>query len=148
MTTVLELDIDRKPISIERLAKRIRFVLGNFALQVTNAEVFETEHGYHVYITLDKEVDKFHRIFLQLACGSDWKRETFNYARAKAGAITYQWMFRGKEKHDRELSKRLLDLLKDIKPKTWRFIDLTPAVKKKVRERMGGDACGREAEEA
>lgn len=39
----------------------------------------------HLYITLDKEVTAMERILLQLACGSDPKRELLSLDRLKAG---------------------------------------------------------------
>lgn len=44
-----------------------------------------TQHGYHIKVSIFQELEKIEIILLQALCGSDWKREVFNFIRLKQG---------------------------------------------------------------
>lgn len=76
---MLKLDIDSKKVPD---FDRIKTVVEMLDLEVKNAEVFTTKHGYHIYIDISRIDDK-QIPFIQMAMGSDYKREMLNQIRVK-----------------------------------------------------------------
>ena len=66
---------------VKTIFKKREFVLSSLDLTVQDALVSKTSKGFHLYLTLSREVSKETVIFLQLALGSDYKREVFNWRR-------------------------------------------------------------------
>lgn len=74
-------------------------ILGN--VWPIKVEVRSTAKGYHIYMDVESKVplDSFDVCFLQLALGSDYKRETFNYMRFK-DSLTRDWNMLFRVKYD------------------------------------------------
>ena len=66
---------------VKTIFKKREFVLSSLDLTVKDVLVSKTSKGFHLYLTLNREVSKETLIFLQLALGSDYKREVFNWRR-------------------------------------------------------------------
>jgi len=81
----LKLDIDirdfEKVTSIIKNRCSVFKILGD--IRPTGVEVRSTMKGYHIYLDVEsvKPLDSFPVCFLQMALGSDYRRETFNFMR-------------------------------------------------------------------
>ena len=109
----LKLDFDFKPRSAKRFAKEIanklNFLASYFSISVTDVKVYETNKGLHVYISLYSNVELTDEdiVVLQLALGSDYKRELFNWLRVRSNDKFKHWnvLFKVKYKNGVIVSK-------------------------------------------
>ena len=81
---VIKLDFDHltKNQFLKTLRDR-RAVLWFFKLQIIKLKVCTTNHGYHIYITVNKKINNKDLVFIQVALGSDIYRECFYWKRIK-----------------------------------------------------------------
>jgi len=86
-------DIDFKPETKKRLIKlaedyawKMYFVSTSLNLKFDSTEVLETKKGFHFYhnVISERPLTPLEIIIIQLALGSDYKREVFNLRRARA----------------------------------------------------------------
>lgn len=86
-------DIDFKPENKRRLIKmaedfawKMYFVSESLGLRFADISVYETNKGLHFYLKAESErpLTPLEIIIIQLALGSDYKREVFNLRRARA----------------------------------------------------------------
>ena len=54
---------------------------GTVPIKLIGAGVFSTRKGYHIYLEVEGDYTSFDVCFLQMALGSDYKRECYNFAR-------------------------------------------------------------------
>jgi len=78
---VIKLDLDRKPVSWRRLARRLKLAEHLFGLKIEKIVIHETNHGYHVRILTRKKLEPVVIVALQACLGSDYKRELLNLRR-------------------------------------------------------------------
>jgi hypothetical protein len=93
-------------------------------LRVQHADVRRTRHGYHVRIRVKNKIPSWELNFLQLALGSDCRRECMNLRRIKSCKqmkswnVLYAFKFNNRgdvtsrEKLDLRLSRRIADIVK------------------------------------
>ena len=115
----IKLDLDGKDgldVFLERA-----WIMKGFGLKTTNVMVYQTTHGYHVILELDNEIDNVKAVFMQLALGSDYRREVFNFLRIERGCLDWNVLFKEKyrvnklgqkitvseEKYDPKLTKKV-----------------------------------------
>ena len=120
---VLKLDLDGKnglDIFLQRM-----WIMKYLGLKPIDVKVYHTTNGYHLYLTLDNEIDNIKAIFMQLALGSDYRREVCNLLRIERGCKDWNILFKAKykvnqlgqrikvseERYDPQLSQKVLDLL-------------------------------------
>jgi len=109
----LKLDFDFKPRSAKRFAKEIanklNFLTSFFGIRVIDVKVYETNKGLHLYISLYSNVELTDEdiVVLQLALGSDYKREIFNWLRVRSKDKFKHWnvLFKVKYKNGKIISK-------------------------------------------
>lgn len=80
----VKIDIDNKnPQEAYIIAKRLALLYKETGIYPDSVEAYETNKGYHVYITVKSPVilDTMSLLFLQLLLRSDWRREIFNFRR-------------------------------------------------------------------
>jgi hypothetical protein len=86
-------DIDYKYEDRERMVKMVSdfafkmyFVTDVLGVKFTEIKVYETSKGIHVYLDAESErpLTPLEIIVIQLALGSDYKRELYNLRRARA----------------------------------------------------------------
>lgn len=91
--TKILVDIDFKAENMRRLVKmaedfawKMYFVSSSLNLRFTKVKVYETKKGIHIYLDVESErpLTPLEVIIIQLALGSDYKREIFNLRRARA----------------------------------------------------------------
>lgn len=116
---VLKIDIDNGKPNIQQ----IKFVVKSFDLKIQDVKIHKTKKGYHVrlYFT-EPQICDAEIVLFQALCGSDLKRETFNYLRVLTEKANWNILFSYKEdKNGKLLSKEVLDkrmtkaLLKELK---------------------------------
>jgi len=93
------LDIDRKRISAREFAERMRFISIFTAIEFKRLTIYETHKGLHVYLWCkDKKPSPQEKVVIQLALGSDYRREIFNWLRVKDNTEDARWniLFQGK----------------------------------------------------
>ena len=93
------LDIDRKRISAREFAERMRFVSIFTAIEFKRLTIYETHKGLHVYLWCkDKKPSPQEKVVIQLALGSDYRREIFNWLRVTGTQTPKRWniLFQGK----------------------------------------------------
>ncbi len=104
----LLVDIDYKP-SIEQkfaeeIAKKMNFIDFTFGTVFTRVKCFETGRGLHLIfdVIAHEDFSDMDIIVCQLALGSDYKRELFNYRRIKGKTKVKDWniLFKKKVKRD------------------------------------------------
>lgn len=93
-------------------------------LHVKGIDVRKTRHGYHIRIWVKNKIPSRELTFLQLALGSDYRRECMNLRRIiavnrmKSWNILYQYKFNGRgdltshETTDARLTKKIAGLIK------------------------------------
>ena len=109
----LKLDFDFKPRSAKRFAREIanklNFLKTFFGIKVIDVKVYETNKGLHLYISIYSSVELDDRdiVVLQLALGSDYKREIFNWLRVRSRDKFKHWnvLFKVKYKNGVIVSK-------------------------------------------
>jgi len=98
---MLKIDIDIKDFGKVRsiITNRCRGVFAILGIKPIGCRVFGTAKGYHVYIDIEGEYSSFDVCFLQMAVGSDYKRETFNFLRFK-NSLDKKWNVLFAKKYD------------------------------------------------
>lgn len=84
--TILKLDIDVKldTAGIELLEKRVAFVSDISGVPLVLEQIWKSHHGgAHIVLSTTWYLAPVEIVLLQCLLGSDWKRETFNYQRAR-----------------------------------------------------------------
>lgn len=98
MKAELKIDIDEKRLDEKKTIDRL-FLLNRF-LQFKGIGILKkkTRHGHHLTVTFEtsRKLDDRDIVFLQLALGSDYKREMFNWLRVKSGCKKWNALFREK----------------------------------------------------
>ena len=106
-TRVLKIDLDIKHEYAEKYnliqlfvetRKRLLESLGHKAIQI---EVKKTQHGYHIWIELEKPVTVTEALILQFLLGDDHRRCNFNFLRLEVDeetALLYNILFDWKQK--------------------------------------------------
>lgn len=99
----LKLDIDIKDFEkVRSIIKNRCSVFGILGgVKPTGVEVRSTMQGYHIYLQVESEetLDSFAICFLQMALGSDYKRETFNFKRFRQ-SLSKDWNILFVRKYD------------------------------------------------
>jgi len=93
------LDIDRKRISAREFAERMHFITMFVSIEFKKLSVYETHKGLHIYLWCkDKKPSPQETVVIQLALGSDYRREIFNWLRVKDDTEDARWniLFQGK----------------------------------------------------
>ncbi|MEM4483764.1 MAG: hypothetical protein QXS19_07595 [Candidatus Methanomethylicia archaeon] len=95
MRYVLKIDIDRKR-KVNRLARdivnRIKHISRYASISIADIRAYETRRGYHIELDIDAPLlDNKDIAFLQLLLLSDWKREIFNWLRARSSEQLMSW---------------------------------------------------------
>jgi len=129
----LKLDFDFKPRSAKRLAKEIanklNFLKTFFGISVIDVKVYETNKGLHLYISLYSNVELTDEdiVVLQLALGSDYKREIFNWLRVRSRDKFKHWnvLFKVKYKNGKIISREeKTELAKEIEYYVRKYLQL------------------------
>ena len=129
----LKLDFDFKPRSAKRFAKEIanklNFLTSFFGISVIDVKVYETNKGLHLYISIYSSVELDDRdiVVLQLALGSDYKRELFNWLRVRSRDKFKHWnvLFKVKYKNGVIVSKEeKTELAKEIEYYVRKYLQL------------------------
>ncbi|MGO9643956.1 MAG: hypothetical protein ACLPY5_04325 [Candidatus Bathyarchaeia archaeon] len=128
-----EIKIDLDNYSRQQLMRfiwsRWRFIFrfrwpGFGRLQVQSVDVRKTRHGYHIRIWVKNKIPSRELNFLQLALGSDYRRECMNLRRIvavkrmKSWNILYRYKFNGRgdltshEISDTRLANKIAGLIK------------------------------------
>ena len=93
-------------------------------LSVRHVDLKKTRHGYHVRISVRNKIPKRELNFLQLALGSDYRRECMNLRRIisckqmKSWNVLYAFKFNSRggitsqERHDTRLARKVRRLIK------------------------------------
>lgn len=112
---MLKLDFDFKPRSPKRFARelvsKLKFIQNYFGITVTDVEVYETNKGLHIYIGIVSNVELTDEdiVVIQLALGSDYKREIFNWLRVRSKQDFKHWnvLFKVKYKNGEIVSREV-----------------------------------------
>ena len=130
----LKLDFDFKPRSARKFGKEIadklKFLTSFFGIRVIDVKVYETNKGLHLYISIYSSVELDDRdiVVLQLALGSDYKREIFNWLRVRSEQNFKHWnvLFRVKYKNGAVVSREeKTELAKEIEYYIRKYIVLS-----------------------
>ena len=81
--TILTLDLDSKE-SFADFLDRI-WILKGFGLRIKSCAVYESKNGFHVYLDTAVEIKPLKALFMQLALGSDYRKEVFSFLRLERG---------------------------------------------------------------
>lgn len=123
---ILKMDLDIRDFEkvSDIVSKRCGAVLNILKIKPNAVTVRSTARGYHIFLEIEGEYTSFDLCFLQMALGSDYKREVFNYMRFK-NSLSKDWnlLFSKKvdekgnilsvEKEEPELSSRLWARIKE-----------------------------------
>jgi len=129
----LKLDFDFKPRSARKFGKEIadklNFLKTFFGIRVIDVKVYETSKGLHLYISLYSNVELTDEdiVVLQLALGSDYKRELFNWLRVRSKDKFKHWnvLFKVKYKNGKIISKEeKTELAKEIEYYVRKYLQL------------------------
>lgn len=88
--TCLKLDIDNY-LSITRIFEVNSIYTSCSDNELINLRVFKTNHGYHVYLWYRNKIPDHEIIMLQMAMGSDFRRELFNMIRIRKWNSQSNW---------------------------------------------------------
>lgn len=116
----LKLDLDGK-YSLSEFLKRI-WILKYLGIRVLQVKIHHTTNGFHARVRCDNQIDDKTAIFIQLALGSDYRREICNLLKLERGAKNWNMLFKrkwatdklgneyqvSKETYDKELSQKVL----------------------------------------
>jgi len=129
----LKLDFDFKPKSTRKFGKEIadklNFLKTFFGIRVIDVKVYETNKGLHLYIPICSNVELTDEdvVVLQLALGSDYKRELFNWLRVRSRDKFKHWnvLFKVKYKNGKIISKEeKTELAKEIEYYVRKYLQL------------------------
>lgn len=110
-TKVIKLDIDLKSTDyLQGFAfPQLKNVSEILKLTYTKVQVFETKHGYHIYLhmKIPKQICDLYLPCIQSLMGSDYKREALNFTRVLAGEQNWNVLFKEKHKGRKIVSKEI-----------------------------------------
>jgi len=112
------IDIDYKPENpskfVEEFVNKLIFIEDILKVFTDEIEVYETRRGIHIYVyaSSKRKISDEEIVVIQLALGSDYKREIFNWSRVISNPRPKRWnvLFKGKERITK-LSKTLTILM-------------------------------------
>jgi len=100
------LDIDKKDVNAKELAERMRFITMFTSFEFVKIDIYETRKGFHFYLWTDKPKPSAEdKVVIQLALGSDYRREIFNYLRIRITPLPKKWNVLFQSKYDKEGNK-------------------------------------------
>lgn len=116
----LKLDLDGK-YGLSDFLKRI-WILKYLGLRVVKVKIHHTVNGFHARLQCDNQIDEKTAIFMQLALGSDYRREVCNLLKIERGSKKWNMLFKqkwatdklgreypvSKEVYDKKLSQKVL----------------------------------------
>jgi hypothetical protein len=79
MPTKIKVDIDGK--LPQDIGDRVEWVCGTLKLKVRHMSYYRTRRGWHLIITVSRNLHAWKVIAIQAILGSDYRRETFNLRR-------------------------------------------------------------------
>jgi len=105
---IIKLDLDSENELNEFLNRA--WIIKYLGISVKDIEVYDTKHGYHIYIYTDNIFTNVDIIILQLLLGSDYRKEFYSYLKLKNGSSNFNVLFERKYvynhlDHEIELSK-------------------------------------------
>jgi len=133
----IKIDIDFKPIEyanfVHNLVEKMVFLEDVFGLKFINVDVYETGKGLHIYFKVETErkLKNTDIVVIQLALGSDYKREIYNWLRVRNGGNVKYWnkLFKVKTVKGKIVGvEHKSDLAKDIEREIMRVLKLTKAL--------------------
>jgi len=103
---VFMIDVDFKPEIpnkfAEEFVEKLSFVSDILKIHIDDVEVFETKRGLHIYVYASsfRNISDEEIVVIQLALGSDYKREIFNWTRVISNPRPRRWnvMFKDNER--------------------------------------------------
>lgn len=103
---VFMVDVDFKPEIPNKFAgefvERLSFISDILKIHIDDVEVFETKRGLHIYVYASsfRSIPDEEIVVIQLALGSDYKREIFNWTRVISNPRPKRWnvMFKDNER--------------------------------------------------
>lgn len=99
--SVLKIDLDFKRIP-KRSLETIDFL--KFYYTVLGTYIYKSASGnHHIVVEIKEKISDYEIILIQLLCGSDRKREWFNYKRVKEGLKMKDWNLLFSKKMNREI---------------------------------------------
>jgi hypothetical protein len=127
-STILMLDFDHytRPQLLHYISRRWGFVFrfpfipfGQLCVQ--SIDVRRTRHGFHIRIFVENKIPPMQGVLLQLALGSDYRRECLNYNRIASSLESWNVLFYQKfdsvgrilseERPDPQLSRTIAKLI-------------------------------------
>ncbi|MCK4329446.1 hypothetical protein KAX02_06350 [candidate division WOR-3 bacterium] len=100
------LDIDQKDVDAKEIAERLRFITMFTSFEFVRLVVYETRKGFHLYFWTSKpKPSAKDKVMIQLALGSDYRREIFNYLRICMTPLPKKWNVLFQSKYDKEGNK-------------------------------------------
>jgi len=106
MASLIKIDLDSKD-QWQNFIEKAKFVLAFWHLTIKHVWVAETSKGYHIVIIVKEKLPDMQICFIQLALGSDYKRECFNLARVLRGEKDWNLLFKTKEQFRQDLTQQL-----------------------------------------
>lgn len=90
LNQTIKIDIDKKRIRYSELYKDIGSLMRINKTRNAVLKIFTTRKGYHLYLNFEQtKFDAIEIVMMQLALGSDKKRELFNYKRIKEKNVPF-----------------------------------------------------------
>jgi len=111
-------DIDYKPKDLQKFVdefvSKLEFVGDILRIYFDEVEVYETVKGIHIYIyaSSERKISDGEIVVIQLALGSDYKRELFNWTRVISNPKPKRWnvLFKSRERIT-EMSRTLTAMI-------------------------------------
>ena len=100
LITDLKVDIDYKPLDLDKLAWRMETVCEVLEVELESIRIMETGKGYHIHGVILGDVDDKDVIIIQMALGSDYLRELYNLRRVRNGIKNWNVLFSSKYKEE------------------------------------------------
>lgn len=91
MSSVLRLDFDNTRQITEAQLARMEWVCRMLRWRIVAVALAPSRSGWHVEIVLSRRISAESLVAAQALCGSDFKRETFNLARARRLRAVPAW---------------------------------------------------------
>ena len=102
----LKLDFDFKIFNLGEFARdfvdKLRFLQIFYGIYLESIDIYETNKGYHFYLKVktERKLNNKDIVVLQLALGSDYKRELFNWLRVRRNQKFKRWNVLFKSKYE------------------------------------------------
>jgi len=108
-----QIDIDNKPENIDKLAEetadRMAFITRFMPFRFYQIDIYETTKGYHMYFWSEGSRPKpVEKVLVQMALGSHYRREIFNYKRVWSKKEPPRWnvLYQYKYNDENKLSSK------------------------------------------